>query len=534
MASAIIPPFQETPLASISATHDLLRTTFYTGKTKSIDFRVKQLRKLYWGIKDNEAAIVEALHQDLRKPPFEVTVAEVSWLLNDCIFMADNISKWAKDEKAENIPWVNAPLNAKIRKEPLGVCLVIGAFNYPVQLSLTPFIAAIASGNTVVLKPSEGSPASAAVIQRIVGEYLDPTAYTVVQGAIPETNALLDCKWDKIFFTGGQTVGTIIAKKAAETLTPVALELGGLNPAYVTKYADPRLAAKRILWAKTMNAGQTCLAMNYVLVDREILPAFVHELRVVLQEFFPKGAKASEDYGRIVNTRSFQRIKKMIDNTHGKILIGGTMDEGEKFIEPTVVQVDDIKDSLIVEEAFGPLLTLMAVDGVDEMISVANKVDRTPLGSYPFGNKTDTTKILNGTTSGGASINDGLFHGAIPTLEFGGVGSSGQGSYRGKASFDCFTHRRAVTTTPSWMERLIAVRYPPFAGTSKQKQFESMSRLKARFDREGRPTGLAGWFGTALGLGGDSPVSGIGRWLAVAAFAVAARQYVEAKKAGRL
>jgi beta-apo-4'-carotenal oxygenase len=230
------------------------------------------------------------------------------------------------------------------------------------------------------------------VVQKIITESLDPESYKVVQGTIPETTALLDQKWDKIFYTGSPTVGTIIAKKAAETLTPVTLELGGRNPAIVTKHADPRLAARRLLWAKSLNAGQVCVSHNFTLIDREVLPAFIKEMRSAMQEFFPNGVQKSPDYGRIVNARQFQRIKKMVDESNGKILIGGTMDESDLFIEPTVIQVDSLDDSVIKDESFGPLLPLVPVTDLDEAIKIANEVDETPLGIYPFGTKEEMIK----------------------------------------------------------------------------------------------------------------------------------------------
>lgn len=268
------------------------------------------------------------------------------------------------------------------------------AFNFPLQLSIGPLVGAISAGCTAILKPSEQSPNTAAVMQKIIEEYLDPESYKVVQGGVPETTALLEQKWDKIFYTGSATVGTIIAKKAAETLTPVTLELGGRNPAIVTKHADPRLAARRLLWAKTLNAGQVCVSQNFTLIDRELLPAFVKELKVALEEFYPNGAQKSPDFGRIVNQRQFQRIKKMVDDTKGKILIGGTMDEADLFIEPTVIQVDSLDDSTIKDESFGPLLPILPVTDLDEAIKIANEVDETPLGIYPFGTKEENEKGL--------------------------------------------------------------------------------------------------------------------------------------------
>ena len=397
------------------------------------------------------------------------------------------------------------------------------------QLSLGPFIGAISGGNTAILKPSEQSPHTAAVLQKIISSSLDQRCYTVVQGGVPETQTLLAEKWDKIFFTGSANVGKIVAKAAAPTLTPVVLELGGRNPAFVTKNADIRLTARRLLWGKILNAGQVCISQNYILTDKEVVSTLIAELKKAYDEFFPKGAKASPDYARIVNTQSFNRIKKMLDNTSGKIVLGGTMDAEQKFIEPTVIEVSSPTDSLITEESFGPLIPILPVANLDEAIKIANSVHATPLGLYPFGNKAEVEKILTETRSGGASINDAFFHGSIPTLAFGGVGDSGSGAYRGKASFDCFVHRRSVTKTPGWMERLLAIRYPPYAG--KFEQFSRMNVLKPDFDRNGAVKFSLLQFILTLGTG--SKVRGLIRAALVVGFAYAVKMAMD-RRNGKL
>lgn len=265
-------------------------------------------------------------------------------------------------------------------------------FNFPFQLTLGPVIGAIAAGNTVVIKPSENAPCSAVVIQKVVEAALDPSCYIVIQGGVPETQALLAERWDKIFFTGGANVGRIIAKAAAAHLTPVVLELGGINPAIVSKNADPRLVARRMLWAKTINAGQVCTSQNYLLVDKLLVPKVVEEFKNAFKEFFPNGAKASPDYARIINNDHYQRLKLMLDNTKGTILLGGSMDEKKRFIEPTVVLVDSVDDSLCTQESFGPFLPILPVENLDEAINLANGVQATPLGLYPFGSKADIAK----------------------------------------------------------------------------------------------------------------------------------------------
>ncbi|KAF2399538.1 aldehyde dehydrogenase [Trichodelitschia bisporula] len=517
-----LPTFEHTPVETIPAIAAGVRRAYLDHKTRPLEWRLKQLRSLYWGLKDNEAAIMEACRLDLGKPDYETYLTECGWCANDIIFTTQNLEKWMKDESPPDIPLMNKALSPRIRKDPLGTVLVIGAYNFPIQLSLGPVIGAIAAGCSVILKPSENAPHAAAVLQHLFETTLDPSAYRVIQGAIPETTALLNEKWDKIFYTGSAGVGTIIAKKAAETLTPVCLELGGRNPAIVTKHADPRLAARRLAWAKIMNAGQVCVSQNWILVDKEILPAFVEELKKAFAEYFPNGAKNSPDYGRIVNNRQWSRLKKMLDDSKGRILIGGTMDEAERFLEPTVVQVDDVKDSLLVDESFGPLIPVYPVQDLDEAIKLANDVHDTPLGVYPFGNKAETDKVLAEVRSGGASVNDGFFHASIPTLPFGGVGSSGTGAYRGRSSFECFTHRRSITTTPGWLEGMLKIRYPPYAG--KLARYKKMQELKPDFDRAGRvKVGLLKWL---LSLGAGSGKGGLTRWFLVALFALGVKQYL--------
>ena len=318
-------------------------------------------------------------------------------------------------------------------------------------------------------------------------------------------------KWDKIFYTGSATVGTIIAKKAAETLTPVTLELGGRNPAIITRNADIRLAARRLLWGKVVNAGQACISQNYVLVDKEVLDHFIQETKTAFQEFYPNGPRHTEDFGRIVNQRQWARLKKMLEETKGKIILGGETDENDLYIAPTMVLVNSPKDSLVADESFGPLMPVLPVENLDEAIRIANEVHATPLGLYPFGNQKETDRCLKEIRSGGASINDALFHGSIPSLAFGGVGDSGQGAYRGKASFDCFSHRRSIVKTPGWMEGMLSVRYPPYDG--KLAKFRTMAEAKPNFNREGKVThGLAGYI---LSLGAGCKMGGLMRYLVV-------------------
>lgn len=385
ISEVVVPAFEATTMEQIAPLHNKLRQTFRSNKTKDIEYRLVQLRRLYWGIKDNINLIKAALHKDLRKSEQESLLSEIDWIMQDCLYTSKKLSSWAKEEKCNDVPLEFRLLNVRIRKEPLGVALIIGTFNFPLMLSLGPVVGAIAAGCPAILKPSEAAPSVAMVIEKIVRESLDPDAYAVVNGAVPEVTALLDLKWDKIMYTGSGGVGTIIAKKAAETLTPVTLELGGKNPAFVTRQADLHIAARRLMWGKCLNAGQVCISHNYVLVDRGVLSPFIQELKKSYDSFFPNGAKSSEDFARVINKRHFFRMKKMIDDSHGKIVMGGDMDEDDLYIEPTAIQVDNVNDSMMAEESFGPLFSIMPYTSLDEAIAIMNEVDPTPLGLYVFG-----------------------------------------------------------------------------------------------------------------------------------------------------
>ena len=382
-----IPAFQATSIDNIPSIHTTLRETFRSNKTKDVDYRIHQLRRLYWGIKDNADLITAALAKDMSKSPMESLFTEIEWCMQDCLYAIQNLKNWAKDEKCKDVAFQFTVANPYIKKDPLGSALILGTYNFPINLSISPLVGAIAAGCTAVVKPSENAPACAMAMERILRESLDPTAYRVVNGGVPEITALLDLKWDKIFYTGGAQVGAIIAKKAGETLTPITLELGGRNPSFVTRNGDVRLAARRSMWGKTMNAGQVCMSNNYFLVDRAVLSPFIQELKNTYNDFFPEGAKKSPDYSRIINRRHFLRMKKMIDNSEGKIILGGDMDEDDLYIEPTVVQVDNINDSMMVEESFGPPMALYPYQSLEEAIDVMNRVDPTPLGLYVFGDK---------------------------------------------------------------------------------------------------------------------------------------------------
>lgn len=386
-----LPPFTATPFEDIHAKYERLRVTYRSGKTKDVQFRLQQLRKFYWAMTDLEPLILAAVYKDLRKCHHEAVMSEVAWCKGEALDLINGLEKWVKDETVVGVPAAFWAMKHRVHYEPLGTVLVIGAFNYPFQLTLLPFLGAVAAGNTVMVKPSELSAFSAMIIEKVI-EYMDPDCYACVNGALPVSQAVLDLKFNKIAFTGGKNVGKIIAKKAAETLTPTLLELGGQNPAFITKNANVKLAARRLLWGKTTNAGQVCLSHNYALVERSVLSQFIGELNNQYRVFMPKGAKESPDYCRIVNKSNFDRIRKMLDDSKGKIVMGGSFDETELYIEPTVVIVEDVEDSMITQESFGPIWSVMPYDNLDDAINIANEVDPTPLALFAFGNDQETKK----------------------------------------------------------------------------------------------------------------------------------------------
>ncbi|KAI2630042.1 Aldehyde/histidinol dehydrogenase [Xylaria nigripes] len=516
-----IPAFKATPLEKIASHAAQARASFATQKTKDVEWRFVQLRKLFWGLKDYTPHILAAVKRDIGKQAAEASLCETDFCLAELSLILRNLKTWVKDESNLDHIWTYSALKPHVRKEPFGPVLIIGPYNFPVALVIVPLMGAISAGCTAVIKPSESAPATAMVLKEMVEKYLDPAAFHVVNGTVPETTALLNEKWSKIFYTGNPVVARIIAKKAAESLTPVVLELGGRNPAWVSEAANLPLAARRLLWGKCFNAGQVCLSHNYVCVQRSLVDDFIKQLHVAHKQFFPEGARASTDYGRIVNERQFDRIKKMLDSTKGKIVMGGETERSELFIAPTAVLVNSIDDPMMESESFGPIWSILAVDDVDEAIKVMNSVDPTPLSLMTFGSKSENEKVLSQVTSGGASINDAYTHGCVPGLPFGGIGESGSGAYHGRSSYECFTHRRTVLTTPNWMDKILRARYLP-ASPSDVKQVAWLSIIKPDFDRSGKQIrGVSYWLWMVLGLGGRSTTSVLFRWLTVLAAAYA-------------
>jgi aldehyde dehydrogenase (NAD+) len=434
-----------------------LRTTFQSGRTRSVEWRKQQLGALQAMLDAREADFLDALAADLGKAPAEGYATEVGFVKSDVRYALAHLDKWLKPERV-HAPIATQPSRAWIQRDPLGVALVIAPWNYPVQLSLAPLVGAIAAGNCAVLKPSELAPASSAALARTIGDCLDPDATTVVEGAVEETQALLAQRWDTIFYTGNGRVGRVVMAAAAEHLTPVTLELGGKSPVVVDRTANLRVAGRRIAWGKYLNAGQTCIAPDYVLADAAIADELTREINDAVRGFYGHDPRLSPDYGRIVNERHFGRLVGYLDD--GAVVFGGAHDALTRYLAPTALR--DVPDDapVMTDEIFGPVLPIRTVTSTDDAIAFVNDRDK-PLALYVFTGDDDIAeRILAETSSGGAAVNATLFQVSVPELPFGGVGGSGMGAYHGRASFDAFSHAKSVLRRATRPDPPLA--YPPY------------------------------------------------------------------------
>lgn len=456
-----------TPIDTIPATVDRLRAQFLTNKTRNVAFRKKQLQNLVYGIRDRRDQLKHALHQDLGRDLRDTDLFEIIGMTNEIVELINHIDKWAADEHVwAGITW--ATHGTTIRKDPNGTVLVLSAWNYPLTLAITPLAQAIATGNTVILKPSEVAANTARELTILIEQYLDPESYAVVNGAVPETSVLLDQRFEHIFYTGSGGVGRIIQEKAAKYLCPVTLELGGKSPVWVDESADLSVAAPRILWGKTANAGQTCIAPDYVLTTQSTLPKLIAALKKAADDFYPAegGAKEAHYYTKIINENHASRLASLLADTKGTIVLGGHTDVEKKLIEPTIVTNVTGEDSLMKGELFGPILPIIALPDVQAGIDFINARDQ-PLALYVFAEKAISDKILANTRSGSAVVGDVLIQFLISELPFGGTGPSGFGAYHGKTGFDLFTHQRALVRAPhsgflgKIVELAMKARYPP-------------------------------------------------------------------------
>lgn len=485
---------KNTPVGDIPKIVEGLRSSFLTGKTRSLEYRKNQLKQFAFLVADHEADFTKAITQDLGRPPMETGFGEIITVKNEIIDTINNLSSWAKPQSVSAGPAYMLH-KKQILKDPKGTVLVIGAWNYPITVQLGPVVSAIAAGNTVVLKPSELAPHSAQLIADLWPKYMDPETSCVVNGGIEESTALLDQRFEHIFYTGNGTVGRIIAEKAAKWLCPTTLELGGKSPVIIDSTADLSIAANRVLWAKSFNAGQTCIAPDYVLIERSVQDKFVAEMIKAAKERWPSMDKNVKDFGRIVNNRHWKRVYGLVEKTHGNVVFGGTeaADEETKFLPMTVIKDVNSSDSTMSEEIFGPILPLVPFDRLREAVEFVNANDQ-PLALYMF-TKSDATKdyILRYTRSGAAMRGDMLLHFVINDLPFGGTGSSGYGSYHGKKGFDCFTHERAFVDAPAsgvvgnLVEKVMSMRYPPYTPT-KMSFFQLVLGKWILFGRPKNPT----------------------------------------------
>ncbi|KAL0081422.1 Aldehyde/histidinol dehydrogenase [Phycomyces blakesleeanus] len=441
-----------------------VRQVFNTGKTRNIAFRKAQLKRLYSLVKENESRFCEALFKDLNKPYTEAFISDIGPTLDECTYFLNNIDRLVKDEEVKPRMLTNFTGKNIIRRDPLGMVLVIGCWNYPVQLALVPLAGAIAAGNTVVVKPSEISMHTSALITELFTKYMDTSCYRIVNGGAEETTALLKNEFNHIMYTGNSTVGKIIMTAAAQFLTPVTLELGGKSPAIVTPDSDLSIVAKRICFGKFYNCGQTCVGVDYVFVPQTHADTLINHIRETITEWFGENPQQSKDYSRIMNTRHYDRLAGMLDKPHtGTLVIGGERDRETRYIAPTVITNVKFTDQvLMTDEIFGPILPIIYYNTIDEAISLINKKP-SPLALYMFTNDPKLTKrVLENTQSGGVCVNDCLVHQSDYALPFGGVGSSGMGNYHGDHSFQTFTHARSIMIKKQAMESLMRVRYPPY------------------------------------------------------------------------
>ena len=431
---------------------------FNSNETKSIRFRIEQLKKIKTLFKENESELYSAILEDFGKSEFETYASELSLLYHEINIFIKNIKKWSKRKKVST-GLANFPAKSYIIPEPLGVTLVIGAWNYPYQLSLLPAITSMAAGNTVIIKPSELPSRTSAVMAKIINTNFSESYIHVVEGGVETTSELLAHRFDKIFFTGSIAVGRIIYQAAAKHLTPVTLELGGKSPAFVMADCDINMTAKRIVWAKFFNAGQTCVAPDYILVERSIEQKLLEALKSKIEELYKDGGDIGDNYVSIINTNNFDRLQKLINTD--KIYFGGETDREKRFISPTILQNVSFDDEIMQDEIFGPILPIISYTNIDDAIAKVKERPK-PLSCYIYSkNRKAIAKILNEVSFGGGAVNDSIMHLSNSNLPFGGVGLSGIGSYHRKFGFDTFSHYKSILDKPFWFESNI--KYPPYS-----------------------------------------------------------------------
>ncbi|AZK47548.1 aldehyde dehydrogenase [Paenibacillus lentus] len=440
------------------------RRYFHNGNTRSISFRLEQLKKLSDAIKRHEQTLLSALYKDLRKSEFEAYTTEIGYTQSSLRYTMKQLRKWAKPQKVRT-PFYHVGSKSYMYKEPYGIILIIGPFNYPFQLLIEPLIGAIAAGNCVVLKPSENTPTVAAAVKQLIQETFDEDYIRVIEGERDTTSALIHAPFDYIFFTGSVPVGRIVMEAAAKNLVPVTLELGGKSPVIVERTADISAAAKKIIWGKMINTGQTCIAPDYVLAHSDIKDEFIEKMKEAITSFYGSDASQSSDYGRIVNGRQFDRLAAILEKDQENVIWGGKTDREDLYIEPTLLHTTSWSDAAMQEEIFGPILPIMGFEQLEDAIQMIISRPK-PLGLYLFTNdKSVENEVLTRVSFGGGCINDTITHVANPHLPFGGVGEAGIGAYHGKFSFDLFSHTKSIMKKSTKFDMNIL--FPPYGDNVK-------------------------------------------------------------------
>jgi acyl-CoA reductase-like NAD-dependent aldehyde dehydrogenase len=443
------------------------REFFLTGQTRPASWRKAQLQAVKTMITENRNELCDALWKDLRRNAIDADQIDVAFSARNADYALEHLDNWMEPERV-HMPLLFEPGHAHVRRDPLGVTLIIGAWNEPLLLLFAPLVAAFAGGNVAVLKPSELSAACSAAAGKLVPKYFDPKVAAVVEGAVPETTALLAQKWDFIFFTGSPSIGKIIHQAAAKNLTPCLLELGGKNPAIVHSSANLEVAARRIAYGRYLNSGHLCTAPDHALVWPEVKDAFVAHLLGAIHKFYGDDPKVSPDYGRIINDRNFDRLVGLLAS--GKIAVGGQTDAEERYIAPTVLVDVSAESPIMQEEVFGPILPVLEITSVEAVIQSVNS-RLPPLGIYVFTEDTSVAeRILDATESGTACINECTIQPLVTTLPFGGVGNSGMGKYGGRWGFEAFTNPRGVMYHSARFDP--GVRYPPYSEHSLERKVE--------------------------------------------------------------
>jgi len=433
------------------------RDFFATQQTKDISFRKKTLKRLQKEIIAREDDICDAIYNDFKKPKFETLAAETQFVLAELKLVLKSINLWARPER-QSATLMNWPSSDWIYKEPYGAVLIIAPWNYPFQLAFAPMIGAIAAGNTVVVKPSEATPHTATIISEIVTSVFTPEHVTVVEGGVEESQKLLALHWDYIFFTGSTRVGKIVYESAAKHLTPVTLELGGKSPCIVDNTASISLAAKRIVWGKFLNAGQTCIAPDYILVHASVKEKLIATLIQNLTKCYGDNMEASPDFARAVNQGHYTRLKSMLEGE--EIIFGGNSNDEDNYLSPTLVNEPKLNSKLMHGEIFGPILPIISYESEEDIHMHIMNYGK-PLATYVFSkSKKFQQKIINSYSFGGGAINDTVIQITNKNLPFGGVGASGIGAYHGRTSFDIFSHQKAIIKKASWLDA--PLRYPPY------------------------------------------------------------------------